>query len=192
VKEPAGDATTMLVRMRAGDSRAADELLPLVYDELHRLASHYLRGERAGHTLQTTALVHEAYLRLVNQERVQTGDRVYFIALAARAMRRILVDHARQRLTGKRGGGQPRIPLDDAVALFESRSADLITLDDALHDLAQINRRQGSVVELRFFGGLTAEEAAEALGVTTRTVERDWRHARAWLYRALADGATDS
>lgn len=186
--DSSGHATTMLARLRAGDRRAADELLPLVYDELHRLASHYLHGERLGHTLQTTALVHEAYLRLINQEQVQAVDRVHFVALAAGAMRRILVDHARSRRTAKRGQGHQRIPLDDAVALFETHSADLVALDDAVNELARANGRQGRVVELRFFGGLTADEVAEALGVSTRTVERDWRHARAWLYRTLGSG----
>jgi RNA polymerase sigma-70 factor (ECF subfamily) len=178
----------MLARLRAGDRRAADELLPLVYDELHRLASRYLHGERLGHTLQTTALVHEAYLRLINQEQVQAVDRVHFVALAAGAMRHILVDHARSRRTEKRGGGRQRVPLDDAVALFETHSSDLVALDEALNHLARVDERQSRVVECRVFGGLTADETAEALGVSTRTVERDWRHARAWLYRTLANG----
>jgi DNA-directed RNA polymerase specialized sigma24 family protein len=161
--DSAGDATRMLARLRGGDHGAADELLPLVYEELCRLASRYMRGQAPGHTLQTTALVHEAYLRL---------------------------DHARGRRAVKRGGGRQRIPLDEALELFESHSVDLLALDEALGQLAEIDERQRRIVELRFFGGLTAEETAEALTLSTRTVERDWRHARAWLYHALASGTT--
>jgi RNA polymerase sigma-70 factor (ECF subfamily) len=186
--DPCSDATAMFTRLRSGDERAADDLLALVYEELRQLASRYLHGERPGHTLQTTALVHEAYLRLIDQRRVQMADRVHFMALAAQAMRRVLVDHARGRRSEKRGHGMQRVPLDDAVSLFESRSTDLAALDEALGELSRVNDRQGRIVELRFFGGMTQEETAEALGLSKRTVERDWRHARAWLYQKLGDG----
>ena len=179
------DATRVLVSARQGDQEAAEELLPLVYQELRGLAGRYLRGQRPGHTLQPTALVHEAYLRLIRQKDAGPADRSHFVGLAARAMRSILVDHARARMTAKRGGGQQRVPLDDAVSLFESRSADLLTVDEALKQLAEFDERQSRIVELRFFGGLTTDEAADVLGTSTRTVEREWRMARAWLRRQV-------
>ena len=188
----AGAITESLLRLRDGDGGAADEILPAVYGELHRLAHHYLRGQRLGHTLQTTALVHEAYLRLVDQTRAEPVDRVHFVALAARAMRSILVDYARAQKTAKRGGTRQRIPLDDTVALFESRSCDLLSLDDALSRLAAQNERQARIIEMRFFGGLTTAEAARILGLSTRAVEQDWRYARVILKRALSAGDTHS
>ncbi|MBU0618366.1 MAG: sigma-70 family RNA polymerase sigma factor [Planctomycetes bacterium] len=184
------EVTLGLARLRDGDGRAADSILPIVYDELRRLASRYLRHQRPGHTLQTTALVHEAYLRLVDQTQAREGDRVHFVALAARAMRSILVDHARSRRTVKRGGARRRIPLDDTVALFESRSVDLLALDEALARLADANERQSRIVELRFFGGLTTAETADVLGLSTRAVERDWRYARVTLHRTLSASDT--
>jgi RNA polymerase sigma-70 factor (ECF subfamily) len=185
------DITSILKNASRGDRPAAESLLPIVYGELRRLASRYLRAQRVGHTLQPTALVHEAYLRLVNQERAGPTDRTHFIGLAAHAMRSILVDHARGREAAKRGGGRQRIPLDDAVALFESRITDLLGLDEALERLAQIDEQQCRMVELRFFGGLTTAETAEALGVSTRTVEREWRMAKAWLRQQVRPEPSD-
>jgi RNA polymerase sigma factor (TIGR02999 family) len=182
--------TESLADWRRGDQRAADRILPVVYDELHRLAHHYLRNQNPGHTLQTTALVHEAYLRLVNQDRAGRSDRIHFVALAARSMRCVLVDHARGSKTAKRGGSRRRVPLDDAAALFESRATDLLALDEALQALEQVSDRQARIVEMRFFGGLTIAEAAEVLRLSERAVEKDWRYARAILRRALADDSS--
>ncbi len=166
------------------DPAARDALVPIVYDELHRLAHHYMRAERAGHTLQTTALVHEAYLRLVDVERMQWRDRAHFFAMAATMMRRILVDHARASARDKRGGGVAMTSIDDGIAA-PPRDVDVIALDDALERLATIDQRQARLVELRYFGGLTIEEAAAALGVSAGTVKREWVIAKAWLYREL-------
>lgn len=184
--------TGSLAGLRRGDQQATDAILPIVYDELRRLAHHYLRNQNPGHTLQTTALVHEAYLRLVNQDRAEELDRIHFVALAARSMRCVLVDHARGRKTAKRGGDRRRVPLDDAVALFESRATDLLALDEALEALGQVSERQARIVEMRFFGGLTTAEAAEVLKLSERAVEKDWRYARAILRRALADDSPSS
>jgi RNA polymerase sigma factor (TIGR02999 family) len=182
--------TDSLAGWQRGDQQAADLILPIVYEELHRLAHHYLRNQNPGHTLQTTALVHEAYLRLVNQDRAGEMDRIHFVALAARSMRCVLVDHARGRQTAKRGGERRRVPLDDAVVLFESRAADLLVLDEALQALEQVSERQARIVEMRFFGGLTTAETAEVLRLSERAVEKDWRYARAILRRALADDSS--
>lgn len=184
------DVTRLLLDLSAGDSRAADALLPEVYDELRALAHHQLAGERSEHTLQPTALVHEVYLKLVDQDRARWQDRAHFIAVGAQAMRRILVDHARGRQRLKRGGSAQRLGLHDGLALagLDERT-DLLTLDDALNDLTAAYPNHARVVELRFFGGLTAEEAAVVLDVTTRTVERHWQFARAWLFRAIEGGA---
>jgi RNA polymerase sigma factor (TIGR02999 family) len=179
------DVTEVLEQLKAGDSRAADRLLPLVYDEFRALARHYLAQERMNHTLQPTALVHEAYLKLVDQTRVDWQGRSHFFAVAAQAMRRILVDHARSRQREKRGGGRPRVTLDEAVALSPQKDEDVLALDEALEKLAALDARQAKVVELRFFGGMSVEEVAEALGVSKRTVEGDWTFARAWLSREL-------
>ncbi|HUO07036.1 MAG TPA: sigma-70 family RNA polymerase sigma factor [Phycisphaerae bacterium] len=181
------DVTVVLEQMRNGDKNAADKLLPLVYDEFRALARHYLAQERANHTLQPTALVHEAYMKLVDQTRVDWQGRSHFFAVAAQAMRRILVDHARSRQRDKRGGGRARVILDEAVALSPQKDEDVLALDEALERLAALDPRQAKVVELRFFGGLSVEEVAEALGVSKRTVEGDWTFARAWLSRELRD-----
>jgi RNA polymerase sigma factor (TIGR02999 family) len=182
------DVTEVLAQIRGGDKRAADKLLPLVYDEFRALARHYLSQERANHTLQPTALVHEAYMKLVDQTRVDWQGRSHFFAVAAQAMRRILVDHARSRQREKRGGGRARVMLDEAVALSPQKDEDVLALDEALEKLAKLDARQAKVVELRFFGGLDVEEVAEALGVSKRTVEGDWTFARAWLSRELRAG----
>jgi RNA polymerase sigma factor (TIGR02999 family) len=179
------DVTQVLEQLRNGDKRAADKLLPLVYDEFRALARHYLAQERANHTLQPTALVHEAYLKLVDQSRVDWQGRSHFFAVAAQAMRRILVDHARSRQRDKRGGGRARVLLDEAVALSPQKDEDVLALDEALERLAQLDPRQAKVVELRFFGGMNVEEVAAALQVSKRTVEGDWTFARAWLSREL-------
>jgi RNA polymerase sigma factor (TIGR02999 family) len=185
---PAQQVTQLLVRWREGDQRALDELMPLVYEELRRLAAHYMRGERPGHTLQTSALVNEAYLRLAAHEEIQWQDRAHFFAVAAQAMRRILVDHARRRGNLKRGGGALRVALDEALIVSAERMAEVVALDDALARLAEIAPRKSQLVELRFFGGLSIEEAAEVLGVSPGTVMRDWTFVKAWLRREVAGG----
>ena len=165
-------------------------LTPIVYDELHRLARHYMRRERPGHSLQATALVNEAYMRLADYTRMRWQDRAHFFAVSAQVMRRILVEHARRRNL-KRGGGVPHVSLDDAVAVVgggEDAEADFVALDDALIELARIDARKVQIVEMRFFGGLTVEETAEVLKLSTGTVKRDWRAAKIWLYRELSDG----
>jgi RNA polymerase sigma factor (TIGR02999 family) len=177
--------THLLHEWSAGDQRALDELTPLVYEELRRQAARYLRRERRGHTLQTTELIHEAYLRLVDARDVHWQGRTHFFAIAANLMRRILVDHARRRDAGKRGGSQVRVPLDAAEAVAVETGVDLLAVDEALDRLAALNEQQARVVELRFFSGLSIEETAEALGVSPRTVTRDWAVARAWLQREI-------
>ncbi len=179
------DTTQTLLAARRGDESAAAQLLPLVYNELHALAERMLRREPADLTLQPTALVHEVYLKLVDQTRVHWQDRTHFFAVAAQAMRRILVDAARGRQAAKRGQGWQKITLDDAIAIFPERDVELLALDDALEKLSDLDPRQGQVVQLRFFAGLTTAEAADVLRVSTRTVEDDWRMARAWLRREL-------
>lgn len=180
----ASDVTEMLLELKDGGDISA-RLLPLVYDELRRLAQSYLRSERPDHTLQPTALVHEAYLRLVDQSRVEWQSRAHFYAVAAQMMRRILIDHARSHATEKRGGSGKRLSLDEAAFLPEERAADLVALDEALKQLAATDERKSRVVELRFFGGLSVKETAEVLGVHVATVERDWVVAKAWLYREV-------
>jgi len=180
---PSAPITELLLAWRQGEQAALDELLPLVYLELRRLAHRYVRGERPGATLNTSALVNELYLRLVDSSRVQWRDRAHFFALSAQLMRRILVDAARTRHSRKRDG--VRIPLDDALNLYEKRSGDLVALDDALNALAAKDERKARVVELRFFGGLTAQETAEVLSLSEDTVLRDWRLAKGWLLREL-------
>ena len=181
----AQNVTRLLQHWRRGKSAALEELLPLVNQELHRLARRYMFGERASHTLQTTALVNEAYLRLVNSRRVNWQNRAHFFAISAQIMRRILVDHARARGYQKRGGGVPKVTLDEALVGPEERGRDLVALDDALTALAEVDLRKSKVVELRFFGGLSVEEAAEVLKVSPETVMRDWRLAKAWLAREM-------
>ncbi len=178
--------TELLADLSAGEREALDELLPIVYDELRIIAHRQLRGERSGHTLGTTALVHEAYLKLVNINRMTWRDRAHFFAVSARAMRRILVDYAIMKKARKRGGGRPDLSLDEAMAMADARSEDLIALDDALGRLEAMDPRHGRIVECRFFGGMSIAETAEALGVSPATVKRDWAAARAWLNRELA------
>jgi RNA polymerase sigma factor (TIGR02999 family) len=181
------DMTTLLVRASEGDSRAADELLPLVYGKLRALAAELMQRERVDHTLQPTALVHEAYLKLIDQTRARWEDRAHFFSVAAQALRRILVDHARGHARVKRGGARTKMQLDEGLIAAYEQTIDLLELDDAMDRLAEQDGQRARVVELRFFGGLTIEEAASVLDVSTRTVERQWRYARAWLYRELSD-----
>jgi RNA polymerase sigma-70 factor (ECF subfamily) len=185
------DATELVTDLSGGDARAADALLPLVYDELRGLAEGYLRRERPDHTLQPTALVHEAYLKLVDQRRVDWQGRTHFKAVAAQAMRRVLIDHARTQGREKRGGGWRRVPMYDAFQLGGGRGLSPHELLDALERMRTIDERQARVVELRLFGGLSGEEAARILGVSVRTVERDWKMGQAWLRRELSRGAPE-
>jgi len=180
-----GEATGLLLAWSRGDRAALDKLLPLLHDELRRLAAHFMRRERADHTLQPTALVNEAYLRLVDQRTVQWQNRAHFFAIAAQLMRRILVDHARKQRYAKRGAGAPHVMLDEAVVLSDERAAELVALDEALDALAAVDAQQSRVVELRFFGGLTIEETAEVLQLSRDMVKREWSTAKAWLYREM-------
>jgi RNA polymerase sigma factor (TIGR02999 family) len=180
--------TEILARFTAGDRRALDELLPILYEELRWMADHYMGREGDGHTLQTTALVHEAYLRLVGCKQVQWKSRSHFLAVAAQAMRRVLTDHARRKSRLKRGGGEKPTTLDWDVAQKGLPYLDLLALHEALNRLSQTHDRQAKVVELRFFGGLSESEVAEVLGVTRKTVGRDWRFAQAWILRELTPG----
>lgn len=180
-----GPITVLLLRWRGGEEAAREELVPLVYDELRRLARRCLAGQPPGQTLQSTELVHEAYLRLVDDPSVNWNDRVHFFAVAAQMMRRILVDHVRMRRAAKRGGDCVTLLLDEAVALPKQREMDLISLDDALNRLASLDARQSQMVELRFFGGLSIEETSVALGISPATVKREWSTARAWLYQEM-------
>ena len=182
---PPPGVTQLLVEWRRGNQAALDELFPIVYDELRRLARSYLRQERPGHTLQPTALVHEAYLRLVGQRSVSWENRAQFFGLAAQMMRRILVNHALGRHAAKRGGDVRRIPLDDALEALESRHVDVIALDSALTALHVLDPRQSQIVELRFFGGLTVDETAEVVGISPATVKREWTAAKLWLLREI-------
>jgi RNA polymerase sigma factor (TIGR02999 family) len=181
------DITRLLAAWSEGDTTAIERVIPLVYEELHRLAGRYMSGERSGHPLQTTALVNEAYLRLRNLEAIRWQNRTHFYAVAARAMRRILVDFARARHQQKRSGGQ-RIDLNEALNVSVNCDGDVIALDDALRALSRLHRRQSEIVELRFFGGLTEVEIAEVLNVSPRTVSSEWRLARSWLRRELSRG----
>jgi RNA polymerase sigma factor (TIGR02999 family) len=180
------DVTRLLVNWTNGDKKALEALMPMVYGELHRLARRYLRRERSDHTLQSTALVHEAYLRLVDQKGVQWQNRAHFFAVAAQMIRRILVDHARTHNAEKRGGGACMLALDEAIAVPQRRDLNLVALDEAINGLAAIDPQQGRIVELRFFGGLSIEETAEVLSISPATVKRDWAVAKAWLYRDLS------
>jgi RNA polymerase sigma factor (TIGR02999 family) len=177
--------TQLLVRWSQGDQAACEKLFPLVYDELRRLARRCLARERPDHTLQSTALVHEAYLRLVGHSAAHPDDRVHFFALAAHVMRRVLVDHARMRSANKRGGKCLTLTLNEAVALPKQPELDLMALDSALQELSRIDPQQAQIVELRFFAGLSIEETAHALGISPATVKRSWAMARAWLYREM-------
>ena len=184
-----GSVTKLLHGWRKGDREALDSLLPLVYDELRRVAHHQLQNERPDHTLQSAALVHEAYLRLVGQEAPEWQNRAHFFAVAAQLVRQILVDYARRHRAAKRGGGAWKLSLADAVDLPQPGDVDLIALDDALKTLAQTDPRQCRVIELRFFAGLSVEETSQVLGVAASTVQRDWIAARAWLYREISGSA---
>ena len=183
------EVTKLLVDWSNGDTAALDRLMPLVYDELRRLAHHYMSRERPGHTLQTTALVNEAYLRLVNQKNVHWENRAQFFGLAAKVMRHILTDHARGLAYAKRGGGVRKVSLDEAAILSSEQAADLVALDDALEKLSKEFPRKCRIVELRYFGGMTVEEAAAVLQVSPVTVMRDWNVAKAWLHRELNHGS---
>ena len=177
--------TELLLELRDGRAGAMDRLFPLVYEELRRVAHRALRGERTGHTLGTTGLVHEAYLRLVDQTRLEYRDRAHFYGIAARAMRHILVDYARRHRAAKRGGAQAVSPLDEAILGVEDRAEALLALDEALSRLETIDARLGQIVQCRYFGGFTEEETAEVVGVTARTVRRDWLKAKGWLHHQL-------
>ena len=184
VSQP-GEVTQLLIELRSGKKEAESKLIPLVYTELRRLAAHYLRGERPDHTLQATALVHEAYLRMTKLHDVDWQSRSHFFATAATVMRRILVDHARAQRAGKREGFREAISLDEALVISPARCAQLVALDDALDKLAKLDARRSKIVELRFFGGLSEEETGLFLGISARTVKRDWRVAKAWLYNEV-------
>ena len=180
------EVTELLIEWSNGDKAALDKLMPLIHEELRRLAHHYMSNERPGHTLQTTALVNEAYLRLVNRKGVHWQNRAHFFAIAATLMRSILVDHARSHASAKRGGGGPRIEIDEAMIVSRERAAEVLALDDVLKKLANFDPQQSRIVELRFFGGLTIEETAEVLDLSRATIKREWTAARAWLYRELS------
>ena len=182
----AHDVTQLLIDWSNGDQTALDRLVPIVEHELRRLAHNYMRRERAGHTLQTTALVNEAFVRIVNRKSVRWQNRAHFFGIAAQLMRTILVDHARSQACAKRGGGADKLELNEAVVVSQDKAAEVIALDEALNELELIDPQQSRIVELRFFGGLTIEEAAEVLHVSPATIKREWSTAKAWLYRELA------
>lgn len=186
----ADDITQLLAQVRIGDRDAVDRLFPLVYDDLRAVATAYMQQERSDHTLQPTAVINEAFLRLIGLKSVSWKDRGHFIAVAARAMRRILVDHARGRARDKRGGDHERVPFNEHLRWSQDRGVDLLSLDEALGKLATIKPQHARIVELRFFGGLTIEESAKVLGISSSSVEREWRSAKAWLYRELTKGDT--
>ena len=186
MNQPASqEITQLLLAWGSGDKAALDALMPIVYDELRRLARRYMRGQNSGHTLQTTALVNEAYLRLIDSSRVRWQDRAHFFAISAQLMRRVLVDFARAKNSLKRGGEQIQITLDEQIEAPFEKETNLVALDEALQNLAKLSQRQSQIVELRYFGGLSEEEIAATLEISTRTVRRDWSLARAWLYREL-------
>jgi len=188
MRSPSHQVTQLLMAWSHGDQDALAHLMPLIYNEVRQLAARALRHERPAHTLQATALVHEAYLRLVDQSQVQWQNRAHFFGIAAQMMRRILVDHARRQHAAKRGGQQRRLSLDEAVEASAERTADVLELDEALTSLAKLDARHSRIVELRVFGGLTIDEVAEVLHLSPATVKREWSLARAWLYRALCPG----
>ena len=185
---PTHEVTQLLKAWTAGDEKALEKLTPLVYEQLHRVAQYYMAGQRTGHTLQTTALVNEVYLRLVDCGQVNWQDRAHFFAVSAQLMRRILIDFARSRGYQKRGGGSPHISLEDAPSVCSEPDPNIVALDDALNALAEVDLRKSRVVELRFFGGLSVEETAEVLGVSAETVGRDWKLAKMWLLQELSEG----
>ena len=179
------EVTKLLKAWSDGDQSALDKLMPLVYDELHRLAHQHMRRERPGHMLQTSALLNEAYLRLVDQSQIPWESRAHFFAIAARLMRQILVDEARRRSSAKRGGGTIQVPLDEAGTIVQQQSVNVMALDDAMKSLEQIDERKSRIIELRFFGGMSIDETAEVLKVSSATVMRDWTFARAWLRKEM-------
>ncbi|MBS1807889.1 MAG: sigma-70 family RNA polymerase sigma factor [Acidobacteria bacterium] len=183
---PSHDVTHLLLDWNKGQQDALEQLMPLVYDELRHIAGRYLRKERPDHTLQTTALVHEAYIRLIDQNQANWQNRAQFFGVAAQMMRRILVDHARGHQADKRGGGAAKLSLDEAIEIADQREVDLIALDDALTNLAALDEQQSRIVELRYFGGLTVEEVAEVLKLSPATIKREWSMAKAWLHRELS------
>jgi RNA polymerase sigma factor (TIGR02999 family) len=183
----ASGVTELLAAVQAGDEAAVNRLLPVIYEKLRRLAKRHLAGQRPGHTLQTTDLVNEAYLKLVNVQQAGWKDRIHFFAVASRAMRSVLVDYARKRGYAKRGSNPVRVSLSEADQTSEQNSAEIIAVDDALSRLAELDPRKSQIVELRYFGGLSVEESAELIGLSPRTVKREWRWAKAWLYRALGE-----
>jgi RNA polymerase sigma factor (TIGR02999 family) len=185
------EVTQLLAAWRNGQPEALDQLMPLVYDELRRLARHYMAREGPGHTLQTTALVNEAYLRLAGQQPVDWQNRAHFFAVAAQVMRHLLVDHARARQYQKRGGGAQRVELEEAMVIAPEQDVELLALDEALSRLAALDLRKSRLVELRYFGGLSAAETAEVLGLSEITVKREWLKAKAWLYRELSQEHRD-
>ncbi len=176
------DVTGLLLEWQEGDETALDKLTPLVYDELRRIAHRYMRQERDGHTLQTTALVNEAYVRLAGGQRIEWQNRAHFYGVVAQVMRHVLIDHARRRRYAKRGGDAEQVSLEDVAGMSDVRAAELVALDEALNELARLDPRKARVVELRYFGGLSLEETADVLEVSVMTVRRDWRAAKAWLY----------
>lgn len=189
MKEPTRsphEITQLLAEWSDGNQTALDKLYPLVYDELHRMANRYMNRERKDHTLQTTALIHEAYVRLVDQKHVHWTNRAHFFAISAQIMRRILIDHARRHAYAKRGGGAQKVSLDETAIIAGDRASDMLLLDEALKRLAEMDPRRGQVVELRYFGGLNNEEIADVLKISENTVTRDWNMARAWLYQELS------
>lgn len=188
-RDSSNQVTELLGRWRGGDREALDALMPLVYTELRRIAHHYLQNERPGHTLQSTALVHEAYVRLTDQDFPQWQNRAHFFAVAAQLMRQILVDYARSHRAAKRGGSVCRVTLDEAGDVPQPLDVDVVALDEALTNLAKMDEQQSRVVELKFFAGLSIEDTSEVLGISSSTVKRDWITARAWLYRELDRGA---
>ena len=190
--EPAaGDMSTILRAWSGGDQSALEKLTPIVYNELRRLARCHMQHERPGHSLQATALVNEAYMRLVDYKRMQWQNRAHFFAVSSQLMRRILVEHARKRIKVKRGDGAQHVSLEDAIIVGSERPMDMVALDDALNELARLDPRKAQVVEMRFFGGLSVEETAEVLKISAVTVMRDWNTAKAWLYRELNSGTAD-
>lgn len=190
-RKPQHQITQLLAEWSEGNQSALDELYPLVYEELHRLARRYMSRERKGHTLQTTALINEAYVRLVDQKNVRWANRSHFFAISAQIMRRILIDHARRHAYAKRGGGAKLVSLEEAAIVAPDQASELVRLDEALKTLAKLDERRCHVVELRYFGGLSNEEIAGVLNVSENTVTRDWNLARAWLYQQLVGSASN-
>lgn len=186
VQQARDDVTRLLTDWQNGDQRALDRLMPLVYDELRRIAARHLHSERAGHTLQTTEVVHEAYLRLIDETRMRWQDRTHFFAVAATLIRNILVDHARAQKAAKRGSGAVKLSLDEAFAVAADNGPNILAVDEALQSLSKLDPQQARIVELRFFAGLTIQETAEALNISESTVKRDWVLAKAWIYKNLS------